>query len=291
MISPCNCAYSKGVQLIGAGTLSDRRSDTHRAEQHRTAIAGVEANALVSNRTFPRHAHDQFGIGLIWFGAQRSWSGVGSVEAGVGEVITVNPGEMHDGLPVDGGVRCWRMLYLDPGIVARAMHGEMAGPIEIARPALRDDLLAAHFERLFARVIEPKPDFLALEEALLRTLTLLLRRHGSRPLRARQPPPCVARALQHLDDAPDCAATLTELAALSGVSRFQLLRGFSREAGATPHAYLLQRRVRLARRLLAAGHQPAEVAAEAGFADQSHMTRAFVRQLGVTPARFRAAVV
>ncbi len=84
--------------------------------------------------------------------------------------------------------------------------------------------------------------------------------------------------------------TLAELAGLSGVSRFQLLRGFARSVGTTPHAYLVQQRVRLARRLLAAGSGPAAAAAEAGFADQSHMTRAFVRQYGVTPARYRAAL-
>jgi AraC-like DNA-binding protein len=84
--------------------------------------------------------------------------------------------------------------------------------------------------------------------------------------------------------------SLSELAALSGVSRFQLLRGFAREMGITPHAYLVQRRVRLARRLLAAGRTPAQAAAQAGFADQSHMTRAFVRQLGITPARYQTAI-
>ena len=79
--------------------------------------------------------------------------------------------------------------------------------------------------------------------------------------------------------------------ACRGCSPFsQLLRGFARAVATTPHAYLLQLRVRLARRLLAAGRYPAEAAAEAGFADQSHLTRAFSRQLGVTPARFRAAV-
>ncbi len=46
---------------------------------------------------------------------------------------------------------------------------------------------------------------------------------------------------------------MAELAALSGVRRFQLLRGFVLETGVTPHAYLLQRRVRLARQLLIAG--------------------------------------
>jgi AraC-like DNA-binding protein len=60
--------------------------------------------------------------------------------------------------------------------------------------------------------------------------------------------------------------------------------------GITPHAYLVQRRVRLARGLLAAGRTPAQAAAEAGFADQSHLTRAFLRQLGVTPGRYRAAL-
>jgi AraC-like DNA-binding protein len=104
------------------------------------------------------------------------------------------------------------------------------------------------------------------------------------------PSPCVARALQRLDSAPDMSVSLVELAALSGVSRFQVLRGFAREVGITPHAYLVQRRVRLAQQLLANGQIPAQAAVQVGFADQSHMARAFVRQLGVTPARYRAAV-
>ena len=45
-----------------------------------------------------------------------------------------------------------------------------------------------------------------------------------------------------------------------------------------------------ARDFLAAGHTPAQAAVEAGFADQSHMTRAFARQFGVTPGRYRTAV-
>jgi AraC-like DNA-binding protein len=99
----------------------------------------------------------------------------------------------------------------------------------------------------------------------------------------------VERAIQRLDSL-DRQVSLAELAALSGVSRFQLLRGFAREVGITPHAYLVQRRVCLARRLLADGQTPAQAAIQAGFADQSHMTRAFVRQLGVTPGRYRAAI-
>ena len=63
----------------------------------------------------------------MFSGAHRSWSGVGHVEAQAGDAIMVNPGEMHDGIPVGGGVREWRMLYFDPSLVARmAAGGERA---------------------------------------------------------------------------------------------------------------------------------------------------------------------
>ena len=91
----------------------------HQVEQLKSNIPGIEAMTLVSSHHFPRHSHDQFGIGVIAFGAQRSWSGVGSVQALAGDVIMSNPGETHDGAPLDGDVRGWRMLYLDPALLAR----------------------------------------------------------------------------------------------------------------------------------------------------------------------------
>ena len=245
---------------------------------------------LVSNHHFPRHSHEQFSLGVIAFGAQRSWSGVGSVTAAAGDVIMANPGEIHDGSPVDGTARGWRMIYLDPAIMAREVREEFVGRIEIVRPVARDPLLAQHFAELFACLTAAQPDTLAGEENLLRSLMWVLRQHGMARPAPNGPSPCVAKAIQRLNSAPDAHVSLAELAALSGVSRFQLLRGFAREVGITPHAYLVQRRVRLARRLLADGQTSAQAAVLAGFADQSHMTRAFVRQLGVTPSRYRAAV-
>src|ERR1035438_4307662 len=87
-------------------------SRIHHVEQHRSAILGIEAMTLYSDHHYPRHSHDQLGIGVIAFGAQRSWSGFGHVNASAGDVIMVNPGEMHDGAPLQGNPREWRMLYL-----------------------------------------------------------------------------------------------------------------------------------------------------------------------------------
>jgi len=262
-------------------------SRIHNVTLHKTGVAGVEAMTLVSNHHFPRHAHDQFGMGLIAFGAQRSWSGVGTVDAEASDMIMVNPGEIHDGIPLGGKARGWRIIYFEPATMARLLHEEFARPVEIARPVARDPLLARSFTRLFACLTDRYPDSLCAEELLIRALMSLLRRHGVAAPRLGGPSPRVAGAIRRLDSAPQQPVTLAELAAISGVSRFQLLRGFVRDMGVTPHAYLVQLRVRLARRLLAQRHTPAQAALLAGFADQSHLTRAFVRQVGVTPGRYR----
>jgi AraC-like DNA-binding protein len=81
---------------------------------------------------------------------------------------------------------------------------------------------------------------------------------------------------------------LDELAQAAGAAdRFQLARGFRREFGTSPHAYLVQLRLAEARRLLREKVPPAEAAALSGFADQSHMGRWFRRAYGMTPAAYR----
>jgi len=259
-------------------------------KQHRSSIPGVEAMSLVSNHHFPRHSHEQFGIGIVHFGAHHSWSGVGHVEAFAGDVIMVNPDEIHDGTPVGGSVRGWQIIYFDPSLVAREVAEEIVRPPEIMRPVARDPHLAQLVVRLFACLTAQRADAFANEEALLGSLIHVLGRHGIVQPRSGGPPPSIAKAFERLNAAPESNISLAELAALSGVSRFQLLRGFVRELGITPHAYLVQRRVQMARRFLAQGQPPVQAAINAGFADQSHMTRAFLRLVGVTPARYQAAL-
>ncbi len=259
----------------------------HRVKPHRSAIPGIDAIEFESGRAFPRHCHDQYGIGVLLSGAQASWSGIGPVELAAGAVITVNPGEMHDGVPAGGCVRRWRMLYFDPPCLNRAMLSEGPGEAEFKAPSLNDPGLAGLVLCLF-RHVALESDPLAAEEYLVRLAVPLLQLPAA-PDGRRGVSSAVAKAKARIDDDPASPVTLPELAALSGIGRFQLVRAFARELGTTPHAYVVQRRVRLARQLLLGGETPASAAQGAGFADQSHMTRAFVRYFGITPARYAAA--
>lgn len=262
----------------------------HSVVPHRSGMPGIEALTLFTDHAFPRHTHDHYGIGIMTAGAQKSWSVVGHVESQAGDVIMVNPGEMHDGRPLDRTPRGWRIMYLDPAVVARELAGEAIEGEVIVSPVVRDATLARRVRRLFAHIERGVVDRLAAEENLLSCLMTVARRHRvNRPPSATTSAP-VAAARAFLDRSPEAATSLGELAALAGVSRFQLLRGFAREVGLTPHAYCLQRRAGRARRHLAEGKSLVDAAALAGFADQSHMTRTFVRYFGVTPGRYQASL-
>lgn len=256
-------------------------------------VSGVEAVEAASGHVFARHTHDQFGIGLIHQGAQKSLSGRGVVEAGAGDMITVNPGEVHDGMPIGDAGRSWRMLYFDPIVIAEAMEDISQGrtrTAEFTAPVFHDGRTSEHFQALFIAVTAPgggRTEMLG-EECVLSLLADVMRERDEQRAIGHVPA-AIARAQSLIDDDPTAAVTLSDLAQVSDLSRFQVVRGFSKSFGLTPHAYLVQRRIDVARRLIACGVPLAEAAAEGGFADQSHMTRIFVHKYGVSPGAYAEA--
>lgn len=96
----------------------------------------------------------------------------------------------------------------------------------------------------------------------------------------------VLYAKEKMDDEPESALCLTELAAIAELNQFKFLRAFTHYCGITSHAYLLQRRLSLVRKLIAGGMSLVDAAIKSGFSDQSHMTRLFVRSYGFTPGLY-----
>ena len=259
----------------------------HHVRLRRGPIEGVHAEELHSGRSFGRHWHDGHGFGVMEAGGHRSASGRGTVEALPGHIVTSNPGEVHDGHPLDHAPRRWRMVHVSADAMARLGDGQ---PREFTRPVIDDPVVRAALDRLFHRWDDMEHhDPLAVaacEEALTEVCGLLAHRHSNRR------PGTVAPAHLHqvrdcLIDQADAPPDLDHLASLAGLSRFQLVRQFARWQGLPPFAWLQQQRLRQARRLIATGTPLAEAAFACGFADQSHLNRQFVRHFGFTPGQWQ----
>lgn len=262
----------------------------HRCHVTASPWPGVHFTHIESTRHFARHWHDTYGFGLLEQGAQTSASGRGQVDAQAGDLITTNPGEVHDGRPLGGPSRRWRMVYLEPAAMQSllAAPGSPATPqLELTRPVIQDPRLGQALRQLFKH-LDTGTDALACEESLVNAGALLVGRHST----AAAPREACGQVRQVRDRLADdllTPPTLAELAALAGLSKFQLLRRFAQAYGVPPHAWLLLQRAERARSLIRHGHSLAQAAADSGFADQSHMTRGFARQFGFTPGAWQRA--
>jgi AraC-like DNA-binding protein len=101
----------------------------------------------------------------------------------------------------------------------------------------------------------------------------------------------IRRAREILSDNLDGAVPLTEVARQCGLSVGHFSRSFRQSFGITPHQWLVQRRLDAAKDLIRSCRMPlSNVALSCGFADQSHLTRVFTRQVGASPAAWRREV-
>ena len=100
--------------------------------------------------------------------------------------------------------------------------------------------------------------------------------------------PIVARALALIHADPCALWCLDDLARQAGASRSVLAERFSRLVGETPLAYVANLRMRAAAQMLEDTRKTvAQVASDVGYESEAAFNRAFKRQFGEPPARFR----
>jgi AraC-like DNA-binding protein len=234
------------------------------------------------------HRHECYAIGVTDWGVQ-SFRYRGIERASVrGQVIVIHPDEPHDGhagVPSGFG---YRMLYIDPTLVQRALGCAGAPPFVpevVADDAETVSILAEAFVD-FPTPLEP----LAGDAVVARLADGLARRGDRRRTRRRssRAPARVEIARSFLVAECHRPVTSADLEAVTGLDRFSLAREFRAVLGTSPHRYLVGRRLEHARALIMSGTALADAAAAAGFVDQSHLTRHFKARYGVTPGRWVA---
>lgn len=83
--------------------------------------------------------------------------------------------------------------------------------------------------------------------------------------------------------------SVSRLASLAGLSDYHFIRIFKKQTGFTPHEYLLNTRMNMARYLLKNSDQPVkDICFSTGFSCESVFCNAFKRMEGLTPAQYRA---
>ena len=272
---------------IDAGGLEQSRSRRSDSIRFGPSAHGIErAEVYLSTCAFEPHRHDTYAIGITTAGVQ-TFHYRGSRRICLpGQLHVLHPDEAHDGAAGTDGGFGYRILYIPPELVRDALAGGtlpfVADPVQQLVPA------AGLIASLLADIDEPINELSSAEIAVAVAdgLGSLSGRPGARR------PAVDMRAVELVRDylvahaREQTPASILEKVA--DTDRFTIARHFRWAFGTSPDRYRTLRRLALARAAIESGQSLARAAAEAGFADQSHMTRHFKRTYGLTPGRWMA---
>jgi AraC-like DNA-binding protein len=239
----------------------------------------IRARAMQTD--FRRHSHRSILIGVVLNGQRRLQLPDGELRVAPGDGFLLPAGLAHH--CVSDAAHSYRVVSIAPELWRSfAPPPQHAQVLRAGSPAL----LA--LRRLIAGLRGAR-DALAVDACLVALQQAL----GPDADDDADAPPPAARLIavrDWLETHCSEVVRLTTLARLAGCSASLINRRFRQQFGLPPYEYLLQCRLRLAaQRLRETAQSLADIAYEAGFADQSHLQRLFRRAYGTTPQAYRQA--
>jgi AraC family transcriptional regulator len=249
----------------------------------------------------PEHEHHTFCLHLQTSGpVEMDWHSHGRTDhlnTGAGNLIFLTPGTRDSLLWHGPSQRI--VASVDPSILAKA-----ATQLELNQLPDFENLWSFQDEQLRLLLTEMEREVtsgsatgplygdllgLSLSVALIQkygraSITPALHRGGIAK-------PRLNRVLEYIATNLPSEIRLEDLAAIAGLSVFHFARAFRDSTGITPHQYVLQRRVDTVKTLLRSRNWNLEAIASAtGFADASHLTKAFRRHTGTTPKTWQRQI-
>lgn len=238
---------------------------------------------------FPNHFHEHYVIGFIERGTRFLAVENREYTVTAGDMLLFNPYAPHTCWQVDGGVLDYRCLNIAPDVMSDAaaeITGHSFAPSFREQVARRGELVPVLRE--LHSVIFEGGSLLRKQELFYIFMADLINGFAEELAQreGKGEPREIADICAFIEGNYAKNITLDELAALSGLNKYSLLRLFSRERGITPYRYLETVRINRAKELLESGETLTETALKTGFSDQSHFTNFFKKFIGLTPKQY-----
>ncbi|QTF07384.1 AraC family transcriptional regulator [Brenneria izadpanahii] len=236
--------------------------------------------AFFTGHGYDPHRHDTYAIGRTLSGIQ-SFRYRGSLRHSLaGHTMVLHPDELHDGEAGSSDGFHYRMIYVEPSSIQKVLGGQ---PLPFIKGGIStDQRLVAATESLL-KGMDDTFESLEEDDAIYDLANALSEVGGQKIKRRSYDYRAAERAREYINDLFTETITLDTLSLVSGRDRWNLSRDFRMLYGTSPYRYVTMRRLEYCRRLMLTGQDLTDIALIAGFADQSHMTRHFVKTFGISP--------
>lgn len=239
--------------------------------------------------SYKKHAHEEYSLGVVEHGESSFWHDGKLNRIYPQAVVLFPPALIHACNPDPRSRWQYKMLFVNAdwveGFLAAKGYPALDAPVvrydgdSPAYPSL-DGMLSA---------LTGNADPLEKEAGIIAGFEQILRREGMPPDEGLRPEPDKLKTIrEYLHSCFWEKITLEQLAQVSALNKFHIIRLFNEAFRIPPHAYQTLLRINYAKKELRKRRPLAEVALESGFYDQSHFIKAFKGQVGVTPQNYLA---
>ncbi|WDP83800.1 MAG: helix-turn-helix transcriptional regulator [Desulfobacter sp.] len=234
-----------------------------------------------------RHSHDTLSFGFVEKGSSKIICQPLEFNIMENQVILIPPGTIHLCQPKNADQFIFKMLYISPEWLQTTFNLDMnsikAGTASLT-PEMRDEknLFFDLFEKSKDRMLEETHAIFFLAQILFSVFGLT---PGPEPNSPEQKDLDPVKAF--LDNHFTRDIQLEDLETLTGMNKFSILRRFKKRWHLPPHAYVINKRILLAKTMLKQSHTVADTAAACGFFDQSHFVKTFKNVVGIRPSAYK----
>lgn len=238
---------------------------------------------------FPNHFHEYYVIGFIEKGCRYLSCKNKEYTIEPGDLVLFNPRDNHTCEQIDGKTLDYRCINIQPDKMSKAVF-EITGneylPYFTPQVVFHSEL-AAVLSELHQMIMEEEKDF-RKEEIFFFLLEQLIEEYTDQALPAgKTEQSAQAREIcRFLETHYMENISLEDLCRLTGLSKYYLLRSFTKQKGISPYSYLETIRIDKAKKLLEQGILPIDAALQTGFTDQSHFSNFFKKFIGLTPKQY-----
>ena len=235
---------------------------------------------------FVSHFHKNYVIGVVEAGSRDFVCNGKKCVINAGDILLINPGQVHGCRQIGSENLHYFSFNIAIDIMRKAMQeitGQNILP-HFTENVIKSELIKQNLADLKQMILSDCNDF-AKEELFLLIMEQLAGIYsdsdmGQEKMVGLSKINCIVR---YLEENFYRSISLDELSLAGGISKYHLIRSFTKMKGISPHKYLETVRIEKSKQFLEQNFPLAQVALKAGFTDQSHFTNAFKSLIGLTP--------